>query len=251
MKTLIISALFMASFASQAGGLADELTTLAPELKKEVAVRATEAMECASNGQKPQLLIVADMSLPSNKKRLWAFELDKTPELVVRDFVAHGRGSDPQGRGITSRFSNTPDSGMTSLGLYRVAEQYKGKHGLSRRLDGLMKGLNDQARARAVVLHPSDYVRPGHVGRSLGCPAVREKVLVELERAGLGDAMLWIDGGDTKVIEKALAKCTVKKRIRKSLPKPTVLAHNTKDGLIWPPFGRLCLACPWANNIFS
>jgi hypothetical protein len=55
---------------------------------------------------------------------------------------------------------------------------YNGKHGLSLRLDGLEKGINDNARNRGVVMHAADYVSNSFVknnkrlGRSQGCPAV-------------------------------------------------------------------------------
>ena len=49
-------------------------------------------------------------------------------------------------------------------------------------MDGLEAGINDLARERAIVIHGADYVDPawiqqqGRIGRSQGCPAVRQEV---------------------------------------------------------------------------
>lgn len=242
MKSFFSAFLLLAlSTSALANPTPKALLQAAPQLKQTVALHASEALACAqAHGQSPKLLIVADMSLPSSVKRLWAFEVRSNPTLVLRDYVAHGRGSDPENTGRAEAFGNAPDSGMTSLGLYKIAEQYEGKHGLARRLDGLMRGLNDQARDRAVVLHSSDYVGPGHVGRSLGCPAVRQEALDELEKAGLTNAVLWIDGPD-KTLEKALAKCD-KAPARKEEPKAQVATAPSPTR--W--FGNMCWSCPFA-----
>jgi hypothetical protein len=71
---------------------------------------------------------------------------------------------------------------QSSLGLFRGEETYDGKHGYSLRLDGLEPGVNDNARDRAIVIHGADYVdrelisKYGRIGRSFGCPAVRQGV---------------------------------------------------------------------------
>ena len=50
------------------------------------------------------------------------------------------------------------------------------------RLDGLEPGYNGHARARAIVMHGAPYVSAalastqGRIGRSWGCPALREAV---------------------------------------------------------------------------
>ena len=184
------------------------LLELAPSLDASVATRALQAAECAlSDGQRVDRLLVVDMGLPSTAKRLWAFDLtDLKPRLVLHDHVSHGAGSDPNATGKAQRFSNTPNSNMTSLGLYRVAEAYTGKHGGSRRLDGLTPGFNDKARARAVVMHPASYVGNGRAGRSHGCPAVSPQAMAALEQVGLTGALLWIDGPDAQLAQ-LVAQC--------------------------------------------
>ena len=60
----------------------------------------------------------------------------------------------------------------------RTAETYNGDNGYSMRLDGMEQGFNSNVRARAIVMHGSDYVNGMRasngtmMGRSYGCPAV-------------------------------------------------------------------------------
>jgi hypothetical protein len=130
----------------------------------------------------PRTLTVIDFSKPSTEKRLWVYDL-RSRALLFHEHVAHGRGS---GANMATSFSNVPESNQSSLGLFRTAEPYIGKHGLSLRLDGLEPGINDRARDRAIVIHGADYVNAatakaqGRLGRSLGCPAVRPDVAKSL-----------------------------------------------------------------------
>jgi hypothetical protein len=61
-----------------------------------------------------------------------------------------------------------------------------GQNGYSLRMDGLDRGFNDRARERALVIHGAPYVNEslaksqGRIGRSWGCPAVREVVARDL-----------------------------------------------------------------------
>jgi len=123
---------------------------------------------------KSPLLTIIDFSLPSTKRRLWIIDLNEKA-ILLNSVVAHGRNS---GELMASKFSNRPESFQSSLGFYKTGETYIGKHGYSLRLDGLEKGVNDQARNRAIVIHGADYASEafakinGRLGRSLGCPAL-------------------------------------------------------------------------------
>ncbi|AZZ47245.1 hypothetical protein C1896_21310 [Pseudomonadaceae bacterium SI-3] len=160
--------------------LVDDLARVAPTLDPVVLTHAVAAMQCAVNhGATPaKRLAVIDFSLPSSERRLWIFDLQRG-RLLLKDFVAHGNGS---GENLATRFSNVEGSHQSSIGLFRTAESYSGKHGYSLRMDGLEPGVNDLARERAIVIHPADYVNPawiatqGRIGRSQGCPAVRPEV---------------------------------------------------------------------------
>lgn len=129
-----------------------------------------------------KVLTLIDFSLPSTEKRLWVIDLIEK-KILLNTVVAHGRNS---GMLMAERFSNRPESYQSSLGFYKTGETYFGKHGYSLRLDGLEKGINDQARNRAIVIHGADYAREevakmsGRLGRSLGCPAVPSELSKEV-----------------------------------------------------------------------
>jgi hypothetical protein len=123
---------------------------------------------------KKEILTLVDFSLSSNTKRLWVIDL-ATNTILFQSLVAHGRNT---GEEFATNFSNKTSSFQSSLGFYVTGEVYKGKHGLSLKLDGLEKGINCNARSRALVIHGADYVSESFIrqhkrlGRSQGCPAL-------------------------------------------------------------------------------
>ena len=142
---------------------------------------ALAAVDCAVQSgsiDDPATLTIIDYSRPSTAKRLWVFDL-RERALLYEELVAHGKGS---GENLATRFSNEPDSNQSSLGLFLTQDAYIGKNGYSLRLRGLDEGFNDRAYDRAIVMHGADYVSDefahanGRLGRSWGCPALREGV---------------------------------------------------------------------------
>ena len=160
------------------------LRDLAPDADPGVLALALEARQCALDhgdvGGDSRLAVI-DYSVPSTERRMWVFDLaaEDKPELLYREYVAHGQGS---GGNVPTRFSNEDGTHATSLGLFRTAETYYGSNGYSLRMDGMDPGFNDNARRRAIVIHGADYVNPaaakgmGRLGRSWGCPALRQAV---------------------------------------------------------------------------
>lgn len=143
----------------------------------ELALRAFGRMKERGLVQR-DLLTFIDYAQPSTAKRLWVIDLEKG-EVLFQELVAHGRGS---GDDRARAFSNEGGSKKSSLGAFVTLDTYDGKHGYSLRLRGLDAGLNDQAEARAIVVHGADYVgeafirREGRLGRSWGCPALRPEI---------------------------------------------------------------------------
>lgn len=146
-----------------------------------------EAMLYAYAGQKkladegrlsnPNILTVVDFSQRSDKKRMYIIDVENY-KVLFNTFVAHGKNTGLQ---YAEKFSNRHESLQSSLGFYVTKGTYYGKHGRSLKLAGLEKEINDQAEARAVVVHGAAYIgahRLGapYMGRSFGCPAVPQEV---------------------------------------------------------------------------
>lgn len=153
----------------------ERLSAHAPELARDVlhlGLRAFYTARCRGEAHKDVLSII-DYSLPSSVRRLWVFDIAHA-SVLFRERVAHGRGS---GGAVANRFSDRPESHETSLGLFVTGATYRGKHGYSLLMDG-KETTNDQARARAIVVHAADYMTDqfvaahGRAGRSFGCPAL-------------------------------------------------------------------------------
>ncbi len=145
------------------------------------ALQGFYALQTKGKIQK-NILTLIDFSLSSNVKRLWIIDLN-SKKILFNSLVAHGRNT---GNEFADSFSNKAESYKSSLGFYATGEVYQGKHGLSLRLDGLENGVNDNARARAVVMHGADYVAESFIknnsrlGRSLGCPAIPMNMTKEI-----------------------------------------------------------------------
>jgi hypothetical protein len=158
------------------------------------ALAGYELLQDQQTLSRPGVITIIDYSLPSNEERLWVIDLVKA-KVIYRTLVSHGRNS---GELMAEKFSNKPGSYASSPGFYATGETYKGKHGLSLKLDGLEKGINDNARERAIVVHGADYVSPdfitqnGRLGRSLGCPAVPEELSKEIIETIKGGSCFFI-----------------------------------------------------------
>nr|WP_294858905.1 murein L,D-transpeptidase catalytic domain family protein [uncultured Fluviicola sp.] len=128
-----------------------------------------------------QKAILIDMKIPSKYFRLFVVDL-KTGKVISKGLCAHGSGSEIAGTD-SLRFSNIPNSYMTSLGLYKVGGSYQGNFGKSYKLAGLEKS-NDQAAARAIVLHRYSCVPDEEqyypICNSLGCAMLSENYFEEL-----------------------------------------------------------------------
>ena len=140
------------------------------------------------------ILTVIDFSMSSATKRLWVIDLASNT-ILYNTVVSHGMKS---GGEYANSFSNASSSNKSSLGFYTTGETYNGKHGLSLKLDGQEKGINSNARARAVVMHGASYANPaiiksqGYLGRSQGCPAIPETFKTKIIKTIKGKSCIFI-----------------------------------------------------------
>lgn len=172
---------------------------------REVLTMAIQGWSKMKGDLKSKLLTVIDFSLPSTAKRMWIID-PENGVILLNSVVSHGRNS---GDLMAKSFSNQPESFKSSLGFYKTAETYSGKHGYSLRLDGLEHGFNDQARNRAIVIHGADYAREefaasvGRLGRSLGCPALPRELSAKAIDLIKDGSLLFIFGNDRNYLEKS------------------------------------------------
>jgi len=151
------------------------------------------------------VIAIVDFSLPSNQKRLFVIDV-KNARLLFNTLVSHGRNS---GKLNATSFSNKLNSYKTSLGFYVTDNTYMGEHGLSLRLKGTEKGINDNALNRAIVMHGADYVNDelidsqGYIGRSLGCPAIPLSVHREVINAISDGACLFLYSANKNYITRS------------------------------------------------
>lgn len=189
-RTLIGTIVCLIGFAPAAGSAAREPAYIgagspvertrhdaSPDVVK-LALRAISCATAAGEIDPPPTLTLIDYSRPSTERRLWVFDL-KSGRMLFSELVAHGRNT---GENMATRFSDALNSHQSSLGLFVARDTYVGSNGYSLRLDGLEPGFNSRARERAIVMHGAPYVDPalaetqGRIGRSWGCPAVREAI---------------------------------------------------------------------------
>jgi len=140
------------------------------------------------------VITIIDFDKTSNEKRFFVVDLI-AHKVLFNSYVAHGQKT---GELEAKVFSNKVNSHQSSLGFYLTDNTYFGKHGLSLRLDGLEKGLNDNARDRNIVVHSADYVSSEYIdknqrlGRSWGCPALPDENYEEVIASIKDKSLLFI-----------------------------------------------------------
>lgn len=186
--TLISTVLFTSNMTSITPTFAEKgldlntqvqhLSYKAPRLNRNVLKLALTAYKNADKkgAVKKPVLTVIDYSLPSNKQRMWVFDV-RNERLLYNTYVAHGRNS---GANNANHFSNRESSKESSLGTYITKNTYIGHKGYSLNIQGLDRGFNSNAFNRRVVIHGAWYVEPdfirkaGRAGLSWGCPAIAQ-----------------------------------------------------------------------------
>lgn len=156
-----------------------EVDSLYDEMNLEHVLKY-EAFRQAMEGRKElpiqnkDIMTVIDFSLASTEKRLVVIDLAHK-KVLYNTLVSHGKNS---GENYAVNFSNQQESLKSSLGFFVTENTYNGENGYSLVLNGLEEGINNNAKARYVVMHGADYCSAGTIaslgrlGKSYGCPAV-------------------------------------------------------------------------------
>jgi hypothetical protein len=138
------------------------------------AMKGLDIMKAVGKVENYNVISIVDFSKASSQKRLYVLDL-KNQKVLFNTYVAHGMNS---GKEYAQNFSNDLSSDKSSLGFYETLGTYNGEHGYSLKLEGLEKGINDNANRRNIVMHGAEYVGAsmvrshGYIGRSWGCPAI-------------------------------------------------------------------------------
>ncbi len=141
----------------------------------QLALKGLKKLEVSGKLRNSGILTIVDFSQSSKMKRLYVIDL-LHKALLYNTYVAHGKNT---GEEYASHFSNKSGSYQSSLGFYVTGEEIKGASvGLSLILDGVEKGINDNAVKREIIMHGADYAtenfikKTGRLGRSFGCPSL-------------------------------------------------------------------------------
>jgi hypothetical protein len=189
--------------------LYEQLDLAKAGLKKDVFQKAVAGWKRLFKGNRldrPSVLSIADLSQSSNAKRLYILDMENK-KVLFNTYVAHGRNS---GGEFAESFGNKPQSYKTSLGFYLTGETYFGGHGLSLKLRGFEKGINDHAEKRGIVVHGASYVSSsfieqyGRLGRSQGCPAVPEELCVPIVNSIKNGSCFFVFYPDSAYFKKSV-----------------------------------------------
>lgn len=145
-----------------------------------------------------------DYTMTSDRPRLFLFDLQKKKVRAL--FVSHGRYGEtkrsndrlrmsPKANSILRavHFSNALGQNASAGGFYLTGGEYPGKYGRSLVLHGLEKDVNDNACARAVVIHQNHLVNDrGTNIMSSGCPMVSNRNIDAVVEALKGGALIYM-----------------------------------------------------------
>lgn len=155
-----------------------------PQLKPEVLFAGLRAYDhLRSQGVDDRgLLTIVDFNRPSNKRRLWVFDI-RNGDTKYFTYVAQGENT---GLNAAKHFSNQFDSHESSIGVYLTGQIYYGVAGQSMRVHGLDAGFNSNAYRRDIVVHPAWYVshhfakKYNRVGNTYGCFGLNQKLAPQI-----------------------------------------------------------------------
>jgi hypothetical protein len=197
------------AFAAKVSTLYEEINLKDLGLSKQALAYALKGYYYLLSHHKlsrPNILSICDLSQSSRNKRLYVLDLEQKT-ILINTYVAHGRNS---GREYATTFSNSASSHKSSLGFFVTEDTYFGNNGLSLKICGMERGINDGAARRNIVIHGSPYVGADFMqmnhfinGRSYGCPAVPLEESESIIDAIKGGSCLFIYNPTKKYITRS------------------------------------------------
>ncbi len=166
---------------------------------------AIEGYRKIKEKKKTNILTIIDYTKPSTEQRFFVLDIENK-KLLYETYVSHGMKT---GDVFAEKFSNNINSHKSSVGFFLTDETYVGSKGYSLRLEGLEKGINDNARKRSIVIHAAYYADPdyikanGRLGRSWGCPALPEDLTPDIIDTIKNGSVLFVNGNDLNYIKKS------------------------------------------------
>lgn len=199
-KLILVAAAFITcyfAYALSTGSHEPAIKTSDNAEQIKLKLYSAKALEyCKQKNFNTSFCFLIDMSLHSGKKRFFVYDMQQD-SLITSGMVAHG--SCNESFLASPKFSNTPGSGCTSVGRYKVKGKYTGRFGIAYKLYGL-DSSNSNAYKRNVVLHsyymmPDNETYPAACGNSLGCAMVSDnfiKTLAQKIDSSAKPILLWI-----------------------------------------------------------
>ena len=168
-KVILLLVMGLSAYSKSTMNLEEGLNHQA--LKKALQYSASSKYKKRISNDK--YVVIIDYTMPSNKERLFLYNT-QTKKVEHKFLVAHGKGS---GRGAyAEKFSNTPGTQTSSKGVFvTTGSHYPSKFNKVIHVEGLEKGVNDNAAKRAIEFHDAWYVNKAfadkyqRVGNSFGC----------------------------------------------------------------------------------
>ena len=139
--------------------------------------------------------ILVDYDYPIHMKRLWVVatrtvriegKVFKRGDVILNTHVSHSWGS---GMLFATRFSNVPNSFISSRGFFRTHQKRHRSHHHgwpALRVDGLDRKLNRNAKARAIIFHRS--YSPWSAGCFMSLPSMNDR----LTKLAAGGAIMYV-----------------------------------------------------------
>ena len=105
----------------------------------------------------------------------------KTNETIIKSRVSHAWNS---GSIYPTDFSNFPGSEKSCYGTFITRGTYNGKFGYSMIVDGLDQGVNNKARSRAIIFHPSDKMKTPWSSGCFATPEATNRKIIDQIKNG-------------------------------------------------------------------